>query len=216
MWVTCSVQLVSLNYCLCIASCTLFDRDKRCHKLVNIYLFHKLTTWYWSTNRYTSFEMEKKNFFYSRQRTETQNSKHWRNGIPDSCTQWIEVPCFSSCASMYNKLPGKKKKEKTREDGSPIDEDHQDGKLFTCSLHFVLRHKISGAITDIRLYLILSFLFDSMETSCNQLTKKSPTWQHLIVRWRRNLWKARIPKTSTNVFVLILVTQDATIFQIEN
>ena len=91
MWVTHSVQLIALNYGLCIASCTLFGGDKLCHKLVQMYLFRKLATWYWSTNRYASFEMERNNFLNSRQRTETQNSKHWRNGFPDRFTPSVSV-----------------------------------------------------------------------------------------------------------------------------
>ena len=87
MWVTCSVQLIALNYGLHIVSYTLFGRDKLCHKLINIYLFHKLTTRHWSTNRYASFEIEKNFFLNSRQRTETQNSRHWRNGFADS--EWL-------------------------------------------------------------------------------------------------------------------------------
>ena len=74
---------VALNSVWCVVSCTHFGEDKMCHKLVSRNLFQKLSTWYWSTNRYACLEIEKKKFLNSRQRTETQNSKHWRNGFRD-------------------------------------------------------------------------------------------------------------------------------------
>ena len=99
MWVTCSVQLVALNYGLCIASGTLFVGDKLCRKLVNIYLFHKLTAWYWSTNRYASFEMEKKNFF----KLKTEN----RDTELKTLMEWISGQMVSGiillCISRANK-----------------------------------------------------------------------------------------------------------------
>ena len=87
MWVTRCVQLVALSYGLRIASCTLFGRDKLCHKLVNVYLFHKLTTWYWSTNRYASFEMEKNNFLNSKTEnrdTELKTLTEWISGMVET------------------------------------------------------------------------------------------------------------------------------------
>ena len=68
--------LMTLNCSLCVVICTLFGSDKLCHKLVILYLFEKITKWYLSTNRYASFEIERKKILNSRQRTETQNSKH--------------------------------------------------------------------------------------------------------------------------------------------
>ena len=38
--------LMTPNCSLRIASCTLFGADKLCHKLVILYLFEKITTWY--------------------------------------------------------------------------------------------------------------------------------------------------------------------------
>ena len=76
-----------------------------------------------------------------------------------------------TCRSTTNDQVQRRGKE-TREDGPPIYEDHRHGKLFTHSLQIVLRHKISRVITDIRFYLIFIFPFDSMKTSCNQLTTK--------------------------------------------
>ena len=94
-------MLMTPNCSLCIVSCILFGGDKLYHKLVILYLFEKITTWHWSTNRYASFEIERKQFLNSRQRTETQNSKHWRNGFPDSVGHAVSiftgVQCHRKC-----------------------------------------------------------------------------------------------------------------------